>query len=187
MNLAYTLPVLLLAALVAWALRARRRGREWLPVVNKKGEVIGKATRRRCHDGSRLLHPVVHLHVVAPSGEILLQKRGKRKALLPGKWDAAVGGHVSAGEPVEAALKRESLEELGITRLTARFLGSYIWETDRERELVHAFLCTGRDEIRANTGEVEEARFWSRTAIEEPANAALFTPNFLHEYALFLK
>jgi isopentenyldiphosphate isomerase len=177
--------LILLVALLARACRARRE--EWLPIVDGKGRTIGKATRRRCHGGSRLLHPVVHLHVTGPSGEIYLQKRGKNKALLPGKWDTAVGGHVSAGESIEEALKRESLEELGITRLTARFLGSYLWENARERELVFTFLCTGRDEIRVNTSEIEEARYWTRDSIEAPGNATLFTPNFLHEYASFLR
>ena len=37
---------------------------EWLPIVNEKGEVVGKATRRSCHSGSMLLHPVVHLHLI---------------------------------------------------------------------------------------------------------------------------
>jgi isopentenyldiphosphate isomerase len=160
---------------------------EWLPVVNEKGEVTGKATRRRCHSGARLLHPVVHLHFVNAGGDILLQKRGARKKLLPGKWDAAVGGHVSAGESIEAALHRESREELGITRLEARFLGHYLWESASERELVFSFLCTASDTPRPNPDEVEETRYWSRAVIEDPANAPLFTPNFLHEYALLLK
>ena len=182
---------LIFCALLAVAcfvlLLARRRREEWLPVVDERGRTVGKATRRRCHGRSRLLHPVVHLHILGPQGEVYLQKRSKQKRLLPGKWDTAVGGHVSAGESIEDALKRESLEELGLTRLTARFLGSYLWENPRERELVYTFLCTSRDEIRVNPDEIEEARFWSRAEIETPDNAALFTPNFLHEYALFLK
>jgi isopentenyldiphosphate isomerase len=182
-------------ALAGWYVARRARvwyawwiaGRERLPVVDERGEVTGEASRRRCHGGARLLHPVVHLHVPGPRGEVLLQRRGMHKKLLPGRWDSAVGGHVSAGERVEEALKRESLEEMGITHLKVRFLGSYIWEGARERELVYAFLCVDHDEVRANPGEVLETRYWSCTAIENPANASLFTPNFLHEYALFLR
>jgi NADH pyrophosphatase NudC (nudix superfamily) len=109
------------------------------------------------------------------------------KKLLPGRWDSAVGGHVAAGESIEEALKRESHEELGITQLRVRFLGSYVWERARERELVYAFLCVAHDEVHANPDEVLETRFWSRAAIDDPGNASLFTPNFLHEYALFLR
>ena len=127
------------------------------------------------------------MHVTNLLGDICLQQRDKHKCLLPGKWDTAVGGHVCAGESIESALRRESREELGITSLSAYFLGHYTWETPDERELVFAFHCTGHDAIRANTREVETIRFWSRDEIEDPANTALLTPNFLHEYALFLR
>ena len=36
---------------------------ERFPIVDEEGRVIGSATRGECHNGSKLLHPVVHLHV----------------------------------------------------------------------------------------------------------------------------
>lgn len=30
---------------------------EWFPLVDEKGETIGKATRKECHNGSKMLHP----------------------------------------------------------------------------------------------------------------------------------
>ena len=160
---------------------------EWLPIVNEKGEVVGKATRRSCHSGSMLLHPVVHLHLINEQGDIYLQKRSMKKNFLPGMWDTAVGGHVALGEKIEDALKRETFEELGITKFKARFLGSYVWESSRERELVFPFLCTSHDAIHINNDEVDEGRFWSRKEIEQNAAANIFTPNFLHEYNHLLK
>lgn len=62
-----------------------------------------------------------------------------KKDLLPGMWDTAVGGHIGVNEKVEDALKREASEELGITDFEARFLGNYVWESPRERELVFLF------------------------------------------------
>lgn len=163
------------------------RDDEWVPVVNEKGEVVGKATRRSVHSGSMLLHPVVHLHIMNKQGDIYLQKRSMKKDLLPGKWDTAVGGHVGFGEKIEDALKRETQEELGITKFKARFLGSYVWESSRERELVFSFLCTAHDAIDIHNEEVDEGRFWSHKEIEAPANASTFTPNFLHEYQRLLR
>ena len=36
---------------------------EQLPVVDENGNIIGAVTRGHAHDGSKILHPVVHLHV----------------------------------------------------------------------------------------------------------------------------
>ena len=36
---------------------------EMFPLVNEQGNIIGAATRGECHNGSKLLHPVIHLHV----------------------------------------------------------------------------------------------------------------------------
>jgi intracellular septation protein A len=87
---------------------------EWLPVLDEKGNITGKATRKECHKNKELLHPVVHLHIINKEKEIFLQKRPDWKTIQPGKWDTAVGGHVSWGEDVESALKREALEELNL-------------------------------------------------------------------------
>ena len=95
---------------------------ELFPLVDEAGNIIGSATRTECHSGSMLLHPVVHLHVVAPDGSIFLQKRSMNKDIQPGKWDTAVGGHIDLGECVGEALMREASEELGIDATKAELL-----------------------------------------------------------------
>jgi isopentenyldiphosphate isomerase len=52
---------------------------EWFPLVDSDGSVIGKATRKECHSGSKLLHPVIHLHVFNDAGDLFLQKRSETK------------------------------------------------------------------------------------------------------------
>ena len=64
---------------------------EFFPLVNEAGETIGRASRAECHNGSKLLHPVVHLHIFNHQGDLLLQKRSMKKDIQPGKWDTAVG------------------------------------------------------------------------------------------------
>ena len=112
---------------------------ELFPVVDEDGNIVGTATRGECHGGSKLLHPVVHLHVFDGKGNLFLQKRPEWKDIQPGKWDTSVGGHVDLGEDVSSALKREVSEELGIEEFVPEFIVSYVFESDRERELV---LCT---------------------------------------------
>lgn len=159
---------------------------EWLPLVNENGEVIGKAPRNICHNGGKLLHPVVHLHILNEKQEIFLQKRSMKKDLLPGYWDTAVGGHIGINEKVEDALKRETSEELGITDFEARFLGSYVWESPHEKELVFSFLCTRYQQMNIANDEVDEGRFWSRKEIEQGIVNRIITPNFIHEYSELL-
>ena len=121
---------------------------ELFPIVDEEGLVVGKATRRKCHDGSKLLHPVVHLHVFNTKGELYLQKRPEWKDIQPGKWDTAVGGHLDYGETPEEALIREVREELGITAFTPQRLGMYVFESRREKELVYVYRTVYDGEIR---------------------------------------
>ena len=112
---------------------------EMFPLVDEQGNITGAATRGECHNGSKLLHPVVHLHVFNAQGDIYLQKRPEWKDIQPGKWDTAVGGHVDYGEAVEAALLREAREELGITGFIPEFITRYVFESEIEKELVHTY------------------------------------------------
>lgn len=165
----------------------RYKNEEWFPIVNNEGKVTGKAPRSVCHDGkSFLLHPVVHLHIFNRSGKLYLQKRSMKKDIQPGKWDTSVGGHISPGESVADALIRETREELGLNGFTPQFLGSYIWESPRERELVNSFY-TITDEIPViDRDEIEEGRFWSLQEIRNNIGKGIFTPNFEHEFKYFL-
>ena len=102
---------------------------EFFPLVTEEGDVIGKATRKECHSGSFLLHPVVHLHVFDKAGRLYLQKRSMDKDIQPGKWDTSVGGHIDYGETVEQALRREAREELGLTDFEPFFAFRYTFRS----------------------------------------------------------
>jgi isopentenyldiphosphate isomerase len=150
---------------------------ELFPIVDEQGNILSSATRGECHNGSKLLHPVVHLHVFNSQGELYLQKRPAWKDIQPGKWDTAVGGHVDLGESVEIALKREAREELGITDFKHEFITHYVFESDRERELVFVHKTVYDGPI-VPSDELNGGKFWSITEIESQLGTGTFTPNF---------
>lgn len=154
---------------------------EMFPVVDEQGNIMGAATRGECHSGSKLLHPVVHLHVFNTKGELYLQKRPAWKDIQPDKWDTAVGGHIDLGESVEMALKREVREELGITDFTPEFITSYVFESAREKELVFVHKTIYDGEICPNSEELDGGRFWSIDEIKGNIGKGVFTPNFENE------
>lgn len=160
-------------------------GAEMLPVVEENGLVIGQASRRDIHSGLKLLHPVVHLHILNRSSELFLQKRSMTKDLLPGMWDTAVGGHVDYGELLEAALYREAAEELGFTAFNPIYLKTYVWESSTERELVNVFAAVGDFKIHAANDEVTDCRYWPLEEIFSSLGKGVLTPNFEHEFATF--
>ena len=155
---------------------------EIFPIVDESGEVIGSATRGECHSGSRLLHPVVHLHVFNSKGELYLQKRPDWKDIQPGKWDTSVGGHIDYGETPEEALLREVHEELGITNFIPEFVDKYVFESNRERELVYVNKTIFDGEICPSKTELEGGRFWTMQEIHEAMGQGILTPNFESEY-----
>ena len=157
---------------------------EQLPVVDESGKMLGKVPRSVCHNGSKILHPVVHLHVFNKIGAIYLQKRPMNKLIQPGKWDTAVGGHIAFGEDLETSLKREAWEEIGLKQFSAKLLKSYVWESNVERELVYVFSTNDFQGIHLHSDEVEEGRFWTRKQIAQNMGKGVFTPNFEHEYQL---
>ena len=154
---------------------------ELLPLVDEDGNVIGSATRRECHSGSKLLHPVVHLHVFNPAGELYLQRRPLWKDIQPGKWDTAVGGHVDFGEEILSALLRETREELGLTDFEPEFMQKYVFESEREKELVHVFRIV-TTKTPHPTDELDGGRFFSEEEIRQRLQTDFFTPNFEQEW-----
>ncbi len=158
---------------------------ERFPLVDEEGRVIGSASRGECHNGSRLLHPVVHLHVFNSRGELYLQKRPEWKDIQPGKWDTAVGGHMDYGETPEEALCREAREELGITDFVPEDMGHYVFDSRRECELVYVNRTTYDGKISPSNEELDGGRFWSVEEIKAAIGQGVLTPNFESEYQRF--
>ena len=160
------------------------RASEWFPVVESNGLVIGRSTREYCHSGAKPLHPVIHIHIIDRYSRIYLQKRAMHKDIQPGKWDTAVGGHVSYGESLMESVYREASEELGFSEFNPLYLKTYEFESQIERELVNVFAVVGSYELHPDHDEVDEGRWWELADIDANLGKGVFTPNFESEFTM---
>lgn len=160
---------------------------EYFPIVESNGLVIGRSTREYCHGGSKPLHPVIHIHIIDRFCRIYLQKRAMNKDIQPGKWDTAVGGHVSYGESIVEAVYREAYEELRFQEFNPIHLETYEFESPVEREMVSVFAAVGTYDLRPDPEEVAEGRWWPVEDIDANIGKGVFTPNFESEFKMIRK
>ena len=92
--------------------------------------------------------------IVLRDGKFLVEKRRLDKEADPGYVEIP-GGHAEPGETIEQTLRREMKEELGITVLKERYLGSSLaTATNGERGRIHYFLVEEwKGEIVSNEAE----------------------------------
>ena len=98
---------------------------EHVDIVNEKDVAVGQTTKHAAHqDGT--LHRCVIAEIIDSAGNWMLVKQaGDRQDAS--QFVSPVGGHVQAGETIEAALKREAFEEAGIKDFTFRFIGKVVY------------------------------------------------------------
>jgi isopentenyldiphosphate isomerase len=162
-------------------------GIEFFPIVEPNGLVVARAAREYCHSGAKPLHPVVHLHIIDRFSRIYLQKRPLSKKIQPGKWDTAVGGHVSYGEHLLEALYRESSEELGFSEFNPIHIVTYEFESEVEKELINVYAAVGHYELTPDPEELDGGQWWELADIDEGIGKGIFTPNFESEFQMIRK
>lgn len=160
---------------------------EWFPIVEPNGMVVGRSVRQYCHGGAKPLHPVIHIHIMDRYSRIYLQKRSLKKDIQPGKWDTAVGGHVSYGESLMEAVYREASEELCLQEFNPIHLMTYEFESSVEREMVNVFAVVGSYDLHPDLDEVDEGRWWDLIDIDANIGKEIFTPNFESEFQMIRK
>ena len=60
-------------------------------------------------------------------------------------------------------------------------LGTYVYETARDRELVILFASIGHPELHPSQLEVSEGRWWTLEEIDTAIGKQIITPNFEQE------
>ena len=176
-----------LPAPTADSLPQAAEGVEYFPIVEPNGLVIGRSSREYCHGGAKPLHPVIHIHIIDRFSRIYLQKRSMKKDIQPGKWDTAVGGHVSYGESIVEAVYREAYEELRLMEFNPIHIETYQFESSVEKEMVSIFAAVGSYELTPDLDEVDEGRWWPVEEIDANVGKGVFTPNFESEFQMIRK
>ncbi len=101
------------------------------------------------------------------------------KDVYPGYWDVAAGGVVQAGENYEQSAKRELAEELGVSRVSFRFLFDQYYEDQENRVWGRIFSCVHDGPFSLQAKNLESGRFMSPDTVLDCGDAALFTPDGL--------
>ena len=104
---------------------------EFLPIVNERGNIVGRAMYVELHNGNKMLHPVSHLHVINGKGETTRRY-----------W-----WHVAFGDTPEKTLKRKMVETLGLSGANPKLKRQYIRETKTEKELVYVFTVVSEEDL----------------------------------------
>ena len=103
----------------------------FLPIVNERGNIMGRALYVELHNGNKMLHPVAHLHVLNGKGETTRRY-----------W-----WHVAFGDTPEKTLQRKITEVLGLSGVKPRLKRQYIRESKTEKELVYVFTIVSEDDL----------------------------------------
>ena len=131
---------------------------ELVGLVDEEGRVVGSAPRSVVRRDN-LRHAATAVLLRDPDGRIYLHRRSDTKDWAPGHWDAAAGGVIAAGEEPPASAERELEEELGVSGVDLRALGTHLFEDDTTRCFEHAFEAVWDGPLRHQPEEVVEGRW----------------------------
>jgi intracellular septation protein A/ADP-ribose pyrophosphatase YjhB (NUDIX family) len=162
----------------------QKKNTEWLPIVDEEGNVVGKASREECHRNPKLIYPVIRMHLITKNNQILLQKRSLKSDIEPGKWDAAVAGHIRFGEDIEQAVYREAMEEINFKPEFLDLLEKRIFKAPTSTALMFIFITQTDQEIEPNKKEVEDARFFTYQQMLDLQNQDLISVGLQQELHL---
>jgi len=130
-------------------------------LVDKRDRKIGVGEKLKVHKEGKL-HLAISVFIFNKKGEILLQKRAKRKYHSGGLWSNTCCSHPRPGESVFLAAKRRLKEEMGIeTKLKRVFKIQYMAKVGDliENEIDHVFIGYFDGNPKINKREAEDFKW----------------------------
>lgn len=144
---------------------------EMLDLYDQWGQKTGQSKERMEVLKNGDLHASVHLWFIDQKHNILLQKRSLNKKTYPGRYVAAVSGHISSNENVKQTLIKEAKEEMGINLIVSEVVLKAILQVKAfipdvnliENELINIFISRSCPDfnVEINNDEVELFKWFS--------------------------
>jgi len=148
------------ASLIAWSRGCRFCGRCGAPTVSEAGGYRRKCTACDTQFFPRTDPVVIMLAVDIERDRVLL---GRSPHFTPGMY-SCLAGFLEPGETIEAAVRRETLEESGIETGTVRYHASQPWPMPHTL-MIGCYAEATSFDIARDTTELEDCRWFSREEV----------------------
>lgn len=156
---------------------------EYIPIVNAKGDVIGKSTLNEIQNpNNRYLTPIVR--IAAYTDEmIFLCERSKETIFDLGKIDIPMECYIRYGESLPDAVKRLFRSFFPASReIEPQFNILYHFKNDETNRLIYLFLLDIESDTVLKESRLAYAKLWSFKQIEANLGKNYFSQFFEEEY-----
>ena len=155
----------------------------FVPIVNKKGDVIGKAIATEAINRKNdYINPVIRI-AAASHGMLFLLPRPQCTTLEKGKIDLLMEGYLLYGESLEQGVSRvlrQTLPTAPLSNLHYNFM--YHFENEATNRLIYLFTLDLDDDSILCNEAFKGGKLWTFQQIEHNLNRNFFSQCFEYEY-----
>lgn len=156
---------------------------EYVPIVNTKGDVIGKTTALEAINyKNAYINPVIRIAVSA-HGMLLLCDRPLTAILDKGKTDIPMECYLRYGESLTEGASRLINHNFPLGKdILPEFNIVYHFENEVTNRLIYLFIVEIQDDSLLSSSNFRNGKLWSFKQIEENLNKNYFSTCFEEEY-----
>jgi isopentenyl-diphosphate Delta-isomerase len=143
---------------------------EQVILVDEQDNEVGTMEKMEAHQKGKL-HRAFSILVFNSKGEVLLQKRSKKKYHSGGLWTNTCCSHPLPEESMVEATRRKLFQEMGI-RPPLKFIFKFIYETRLDLDLIehefdHVYVGSFDGDPVINKDEVEDWKYLDWSALQK--------------------
>ena len=164
--------------------RGKKLSDEFVILVDKNDNPIGKEEKVKCHLPNGKLHRAFTALLFSKDGNLVLTRRAKEKMLWPNDWDGTFASHPRESETYVSSGERRMPEELGI-KSTLDYLHKFEYhvpykDVGSENEICGTLIgiIDRSSELREIEGEIDEIKWISAKELlaELKTNPQMYCP-----------